>query len=75
MKNAEKSAFPLPKDRDEHPFRNGLTKREYFAAMAMQGLIAAPIAYILNDKKATSIQDMTTVAIECADELLKQLEK
>lgn len=47
----------------------GLTKREYFAAMAMQGLMS----------KGQSIQvpysNFAHSAIMMADELLKQLEK
>lgn len=47
----------------------GLTKREYFAAMAMQGLLA---------NKFTSVWEIEKVCLHSimyADELLKQLEK
>jgi hypothetical protein len=47
----------------------GLTKREYFAGLAMQGYMA---------HRYTPHQDPNNVAeyaIMCADELLKQLEK
>lgn len=51
----------------------GLTKREYFAAMALQGLMA------VNDKgsfenKQEMIAEGVNRAIMAADELLKQLE-
>ena len=44
MKNSEQPAFPVSKESceiseiTEYPF--GITKREYFAALAMQGLLA-----------------------------------
>lgn len=43
----------------------GLTKREYFAGLAMQGLL---ISGINNANTASN-------AVQCSDELLKQLEK
>ena len=47
----------------------GLTKREHFAAMAMQGLCANP-------KYAGSLNaTMVSCAISLADELLNQLEE
>jgi hypothetical protein len=47
----------------------GVTKREYFAAMAMQGLLANPAyADYSTESKASS-------AVACADALLKELEK
>ena len=48
----------------------GLTKREYFAGLAMQGLIAnAPNGHLSNSKEGVSL------AIQWTDELLKQLEQ
>ena len=50
----------------------GLTKREYFAGLAMQGLLSANAMYNgKTDERALLCQD----AIAHADELLKQLEK
>jgi len=46
----------------------GLTKREYFAGLAMQGLLANP------NKTSNPIQ-ISLDAVMYADELLKQLEK
>lgn len=43
-----------------------LTKRELFAALAMQGMLAT------NGKR---ISDMAEFAVVCADELLKELNK
>ena len=63
----------------------GLTKREYFAGLAMQGILANQELQIWlfmdlkNDKKIfPNINHQNTIAIHAikeADELLKQLEK
>lgn len=49
----------------------GLTKREYFAAMAMQGLIGMYSRYDGDSPSATSM--LCADAVYFADELLKQL--
>ena len=65
MKNSEKPAYPIQTDRElNYDDANGLTKREYFAAMAMQGLLASGARLNVDER-----------SIEYADELLKQLEK
>jgi hypothetical protein len=51
-------------------FHPGLTKREYFAAMALQGLLAD----IVNIKTKSS-EKVTEMAVELADELIKELNK
>ena len=63
--NKDKSAFPYVPDWSSH--EDGLTKREYFAAMAMQGLCSHQD---IGNKDATRI---ARLAVEQADELLKQL--
>jgi hypothetical protein len=45
----------------------GLTKREYFAAMAMQGL--------LSDYESESIEDYSKYAVQLADTLIEELSK
>lgn len=81
MKIADQPAFPLSGDKHQseigkgvlsHDYK-GLTKREMFAAIAMQGILAAryeanPVLH--TPSPADTIQD----AIRYADELLKQLE-
>jgi len=70
MNNSKQPAFPH--QRDTEGFKEtdgGLTKREYFAAMAMQGICANPTAQIKPHGR-----DIAVIAIECADELLKRLE-
>ncbi len=50
-------------------FSPGLTKREYFAAIAMQGVLANAHAYTDG-----SGDRLIEVALECADALLAALE-
>lgn len=45
--------------------REGLTKREYFAAMAMQGLLAGN----------SQVKDIKVAAVTYADELISELNK
>lgn len=66
MKNSESNAFPLT---DENVCFLGLTKREYFAGLAMQGLLAA------HGNSGAHRPRLAKDCIEIADELLKQLEK
>ena len=69
MKNEEwKYSLPLIEDNEGiFEIKNpGLTKREYFAGLAMQGLLAS------NNGQTTKY--LVKKAIESTDELLKQLE-
>ena len=59
MENGKLGTFACASDSRYQP---GLTKREYFAAMAMQGYITTG--------KGSSASDW----VRCADELLKALE-
>ena len=53
----------------------GLTKREYFAAMAMQGLLANATYFNPNEKhKMIMDEQLCKRAVDFSDELLKQLE-
>ena len=65
MENGKQPISPVESDND---FLFGLTKREYFAGLAMQGLLSNPERIGTADKYAE-------ISIEFADELLKQLEK
>lgn len=68
-KNTDFPAFPTLKS---EPFTdpNGLTKREYFAALAMQGLLASSCNIeIINEKI------LAEKAVMCADETLELLKK
>jgi hypothetical protein len=65
--NSFETAFP------SSPTAIGLTKREYFAAMAMQGLLAHGF-YHYDDKINLAIR-MSEVATISADFMLKTLER
>lgn len=77
MKNADQPINPDPmrgveqsysnQDPWEHPI--GLTKREYFAGLAMQGLLANGIP-----GRHNLAENLIPEAIYMADELLKELE-
>ncbi len=58
--------------------RGGLTKREYFAAMAMQGLLSAnePLVGITERDKGKTVGELAAMAaVGCADALIAELEK
>lgn len=68
-------AFPVTEhDEEEYPFvKPGLSKREYFAAMAMQAIIAANHS---KDNGPTLSPDVITLcATRYADALLTELSK
>jgi hypothetical protein len=74
MKNGDKPINPsidiIKEDFSSQTIKhNGLTKREYFAALAMQGLIARSEALGINAPYITS------TAVYCADALLAELDK
>jgi hypothetical protein len=84
MKNADKSIYPIYKGDNDIISDYGLTKREYFAGLAMQGLSTELISNAIKLKeigvseneiyKSLKTKDIIKSAIEFADELLKQLE-
>lgn len=70
MTNRNEPAFPeVNHDNPQFSYPTyGLTKREYFAAMAMQGIVADPNGYIM-------AADIAKGAVEIADALIEQLNK
>jgi hypothetical protein len=52
----------------------GLTKREYFAGLAMQGMLSNS-ALVRELNTTNEIASICNASLLCADELLKQLEK
>ena len=79
MKNSEQSAFGYGYANEQsHQEVTGLTKREYFAGLAMQGLLAnSSIIDLLKQADVGEQEDrrvMAVGAIKMADELLKQLD-
>ena len=74
MKNSEQPAMPFIEAIDGlNNHRMGLTKREYFAGLAMQGLLANSGYWKTLENGGDDY--LTQCAVELADSLLKQLEK
>lgn len=65
MKNGKEGAFACASD---YGYQQGLTKREYFAAMAMQAMITRE--YPSSD----FYQETALQCVHIADEMLKALE-
>ncbi len=68
MDNGNKPAYPVIEENKE-PNKSGLTKREYFAAMAMQGMIAGDSQW----SQTHSQYRCAEIAVNYADELLLSL--
>lgn len=68
--NINEPAFPCQVIEGQ-AYNQGITKREYFAAMAMQGVLAAGNVVLIRD---VPVNDIVEKSIQIADELLKQLE-
>ena len=51
----------------------GLTKREYFAALAMQGYISS--GQVINGKMTVDQYDYAFIAVKAADALINELNK
>ena len=80
MKNADKPINPIVQEenigqggKDLMCTEYGLTKREYFAGLAMQGLLALPDKGTFGSFDE-AIEWICEVSVKFADELLKQLE-
>lgn len=76
MNNADKPAYPTHDEAEGgiYTVDAGLTKREYFAAMAMQGLLSNAY-WASTNSLGIDHENCANHAIKLADELLKQLEK
>jgi len=72
MKNSEQPAYPTPDCEVSGAALQylGLTKREYFAAMAMQGYLAS-----YGPAEPVNSQHVAEKAVKCAGALLTELEK
>ncbi len=71
--NGDLPAASLHPATNPHGASAGLTKREHFAALAMQGLLANSYGDSWNREQ--KITQVAKQAIEYTDELLKQLEQ
>jgi len=66
MENVKQSAFACA---NEYHLQQGLTKREYFAGMAMIGL------YSMKDAIYWTDEDIAKMSVKQSDALLAELEK
>jgi hypothetical protein len=64
--NGNDSAYPLEIATGQ--YNSGLTKRELFAAMALQGLLADPYS-------TQEFADMASMSVQVADALIAELSK
>ena len=72
MKNADKPINPVL---TQNPSLIGLTKKEYFSVLALQGMLSNPNGVMnINGQWLRSPEQFAEMSILCADELLKQLE-
>lgn len=64
---SQSCAFPVPEKHISEHTEYGLTKREYFAAMALQGLFAAA--------EYSRVEYYAPIAVQAADALMAELNK
>ena len=72
------AAFPISVNDSDYLFIKGLSKREYFAAMAMQGLISNLSKYVQVHQKSSGhelIYPTMDTAVIIADALIAELNK
>lgn len=80
MEIGNQNAYPVTIEDNGNPSVThlGLTKREYFAAMAMQGLLSNP-EFIkggsFDFKSRGTEEKLSSISTQLADELLKKLDK
>jgi len=75
MKNAEQPINPLTPDLDSSKHECiGLTKREYFAGIALQGLLAGNYTALYGNVELPVTSYTTKLAVEISDAILTQLE-
>ena len=78
MNNSERPAAPCKSNENNGAPHykdiphNGLTKREHFAGLAMQGLLAGTIDYEYDIQEAAEAAE---TSVQIADALLKELDK
>ena len=73
MSNGDIPAMPVW-NQHLHPVHVGLTKREHFAAMAMQGMLSSGMSIELGPSHPKNNGDIAICATVVADALLKALE-
>jgi hypothetical protein len=75
MSNKNESAFPTTKESlNYRDGMSGLTKREYFAAQALQGLLAGDVISSFKSGQMTA-REAAEEAVSYADAVLARLEE
>lgn len=83
MENGQKPAFPDPMrgaeqsiiNQSPHHEAQGMTLREYYAGLAMQGILSCPNRWLTDDKEIEcNPEQVAGISLEYADALLKALE-
>ena len=74
MENGNQPMYPINDLNENISGLSGLTKREHFAAMAMQGLLASRIN-VKGYEIDGNIRVYAKSCVKLADELLKQLKE
>jgi alcohol dehydrogenase YqhD (iron-dependent ADH family) len=77
MENGKQPAFAMLDPNGSYT-QYGLTKREYFAGLAMQGILAHESFYdrMCNETGENTIADrLATASVKMADKLLAELDK
>jgi hypothetical protein len=72
MNPLECASMPIDAEHSDEPSLDGLTKREYFAGLAMQGIISN---HEFSRMGLESVNDIAAESVLFADALLKELEK
>lgn len=75
MNNAEEPAFARPNVPYGCESQIGLTKREYFAGLAMQGLLATPGGVTGLKKGDPTYSGYARASVAYADAILAELDK
>lgn len=76
IKNGAECAFSIPAIEPGASCEPGLTKREYFAVLALQGFAANPDwAKTINDDWGDYLTRLSKGAVEAADAILLELSK
>lgn len=72
--NSNVPIYPIPHPSSEYDYF-GLTKREYFAAMAMQGLLAANQPMPITESMDGYLKTLSVTSVLAADALIAELNK
>ena len=74
-KTKSEFVFPIAPQNNDWEQELGMTKREYFAAMALQGLMVQAIPGGHNSNSYNLNKDRAKFAVDMADALINELSK